>query len=391
MRFIYTFLFCYFFQLSWSQTSFNPNEISYKEALVQSKKEKKPVFIMLYATWCPHCNTMKSTVFSDQNVKDFMNAKYISVWKDIEKEDGKEIKAHYQTNGLPTFLFIDANETLLYSIKGEMKKEAFINEATNALNPKLQLPYLEKQFLNDPSNVNACLAYIQTLRKGAERTDLSKPTHLYLETQTDQQLLSETNWRVISNGVTDIQSREFQYVLNHKKDFEKITSPQRVDAKITNIVSELLQPYTVNLDSTAYFQKRAIAKTIKLQKIDSLIFSYDLLLAERTKNWSFYQKTTLEGTEKYVWNTENKLKEIGQVYWTEIKDIAALKKAIDWGKRAIELNNSADGNLLVARLYAKIKDKKSALVYAKNAQAITKEMGWSTMDTDALLKELNTK
>ena len=391
MRFIYTFLFCCFFQLSWSQTSFNPNEISYKEALVQSKKENKPVFIMLYATWCPHCNAMKSTVFSDQNVKDFMNAKYISVWKDIEKEDGKEIKAHYQTNGLPTFLFIDANETLLYSIKGEMKKEAFINEATNALNPKLQLPYLEKQFLNDPSNVNACLAYIQTLRKGAERNDLSKPTHLYLETQTDQQLLSETNWRVISNGVTDIQSREFQYVLNHKKDFEKITSPQRVDAKITNIVSELLQPYTVNLDSTAYFQKRAIAKTIKLQKIDSLIFSYDLLLAERTKNWSFYKKTTLEGTEKYVWNTENKLKEIGQVYWTEIKDVAALKKAIDWGKRAIELNNSADGNLLVGRLYAKIKDKKSALVYAKNAQAITKEMGWSTMDTDALLKELNTK
>ena len=391
MRFIYTFLFCCFFQLSWSQTSFNPNEISYKEALVQSKKENKPVFIMLYATWCPHCNAMKSTVFSDQNVKDFMNAKYISVWKDIEKEDGKEIKAHYQTNGLPTFLFIDANETLLYSIKGEMKKEAFINEATNALNTKLQLPYLEKQFLNDPSNVNACLAYIQTLRKGAERNDLSKPTHLYLETQTDQQLLSETNWRVISNGVTDIQSREFQYVLNHKKDFEKITSPQRVDAKITNIVSELLQPYTVNLDSTAYFQKRAIAKTIKLQKIDSLIFSYDLLLAERTKNWSFYKKTTLEGTEKYVWNTENKLKEIGQVYWTEIKDIAALKKAIDWGKRAIELNNSADGNLLVGRLYAKIKDKKSALVYAKNAQAITKEMGWSTMDTDALLKELNTK
>ncbi len=61
------------------------------------------------------------------------------------------------------------------------------------------------------------------------------------------------------------------------------------------------------------------------------------------------------------------------------------------GKRALELNNSAEGNLLLARLYAKIKDKKTALLYAKNANAITKEMGWDTTDTDAILKELNTK
>lgn len=391
MRFIFTFSLYFLFQFSWSQANLNPTEISYKEALVQSKKENKPIFIMLYATWCPHCNTMKATVFSDPKVKLFMNTNYISIWKDIEKEEGKQIKEQYNTNGLPTFLFIDSNETLLYGIKGEMKTETFMNEVTNALNPKLQLPYLEKQFLNDPSNVTTCLAYIQTLRKGADRTELSKPTHLYLETQTDQQLLSETNWRVISNGVTDIQSREFQYVLNHKKEFEKITSSQRVDAKITNIVSELLQPYTINLDSIAYFQKRAIAKTIQLQKIDSLIFSYDLLIAERTKNWGLYQKTTLEGTEKYVWNTASKLLEIIQIYQTEIKDITALKKAIEWGKRAIELNNSAEANLVLARLYAKIKDKKSAQLYAKNALAITKEMGWNTKDADTLLKELNTK
>ena len=391
MRVLYSLFLCFFIQFNWSQVSVDPNKISYKEALVQSKKEKKPIFIMLYANWCPHCNTMKSTVFSDQKVKDFMNANYISVWKDIEKEDGKEIKELYKTNGLPTFLFIDANETLLYSVKGEMKKEAFINEATNALNPKLQLPYLEQQFLNNPSNVNACLAYIQTLRKGADRTALSAPTHLYLQTQTEQQLLSEINWRVIANGVTDIESRAFQFVLKNKEAFEKATSPKRVDAKITNIVSELLEPYTLNLDTTSYFQKRKIAKTIQLQKIDSLIFSYDLLLAERTKNWEFYKKVTIENTEKYFWNSEHKLKEIGQVYWKEITDVIALKKAIEWEKRAIKLNNSAEANLLLARLYAKIKDKKAALMYAKAANAITKEMGWDSTETDTILKELNTK
>ena len=91
------------------------------------------------------------------------------------------------------------------------------------------------------------------------------------------------------------------------------------------------------------------------------------------------------------WNTENKLIEIGQVYWKEITDVIALKKAIDWGNRAIELNNSAEANLLLARLYAKIKDKKTALMYAKAANTITKEMGWDSTETDTILKELNTK
>lgn len=391
MRFIFTLLLFTFFQFSWSQKDWAPNEITYKDALIQAQKENKPIFIMLYATWCPHCNTMKTSVFNDSKVLDFLNKNYICVWKNIEKEEGIAIKEKFNTSGLPFFLFIDANETLLYAIKGELTAAAFMLEAQNALNPKLQLPFLEKQFLADPSNSNKCLEYIMTLRKGTDRTSLSKPTHLYLETQTDKQLASEINWRIISNGVSDIQSREFQYVLNHKRDFEKATSPIRVERKIINIVSELLEPYTLNLDSIGYFKNREIAKTIPLQKTDSLIFSYDLTLAERNLNWGFYKKTSLEGTEKYVWNTDSKLKEIAQVYLKEINDTTALKKAIDWTKRAINLNNAADGNLLLARLYWKIKDRKSALEYAKNAKAIITEMGWNTKDVDALLQELNSK
>lgn len=391
MRFLHTFFICFLFQFSWSQVNNKPADISYEQALIQSKKENKPILIMLYANWCPHCNTMKSTVLSDTKVVEFLEKNYIYVWKDIETAEGLEIKEKYKTQGLPTFLFLDANETVLYSIKGQMNTENFTHEATNALNPNLQLPYLKNQFLKEPSNATACLNYIQTLRKGTERTALSAPTHLYLATQTHKQLGSETNWRIIANGVTDIASREFQYVLKNKNEFEKISSPARVEAKITNIVTELLEPYTLNLDTLSYLKKRVLAKTIQLEKIDALIFSYDLTISEHTYNWNHYKTTTLEGTQKYLWNNDTKLKEIGQIYWKEIEDVDSLKKAIDWGKRAIELNNSADGNLVVARLYSKIKNKKLAQQYAKNAQAIAREMGWDTNESDTLLKDLNIK
>lgn len=391
MRFLYLLFLFVSLQFLQAQNQFTTDGISYKTALENAKKENKPVFIMLYADWCPHCNQMKKEVFSDSKVMDFLNKNYVCVWKNIEKEEGIALKNKFNTKSLPAFLFLDANETLLYVLKGGMKSPEFLAEANSALNPKFQLPYLEKEFLADSGNSTKFFTYLNTLRKGKERKELSIPTHIYLNTQSDQLLISETNWRAIANGVTDINSREFQYVLKHQKEFAAVASQSRIDKKIESIVNELLRPLVDNLDTINYYKQREVAKSIHLQKTDSLVFKFDLTLAERTENWDFYKKTTLENTEKLVWNDASFLKDIGQIYLKHITDTESLKKSILWVKRSLELNNAYDGNLLLARLYNKIKDKKSALEYAKNAQAIGKEMDWNTKDVDVLFAELNTK
>ncbi|WP_264537731.1 thioredoxin family protein [Flavobacterium sp. N1736] len=391
MRFLYTFLLFISLQIISAQNHFVPDDIPYKTALETAKTEGKPLFIMLYADWCPHCNQMKKDVFSDTEVMDFLKKNYVCVWKNIEKEEGIALKNKFNTKALPAFLFLDANETLLYALKGEMKKPEFMTEANYALNSKMQLPYLEKEFLADKSNSTKFFAYLNTMRKGQERTELAIPTHIYLETQSDDQLVSETNWRVIANGVTDINSREFQYVLKHQKEFAAVASKNRVDRKIENIVTELLRPYVDNLDTVNYYKKREIAKSIRLQKTDSLVFKFDLTLAERTEKWQFYKKVTLEDTQKLVWNDASFLKDIGQTYLKHITDEESLKKSISWVKHSLELNDSYDGNLLLARLYNKIKDKKLALKYAKDAKVISNEMNWNSKDVDTLLAELNTK
>ncbi|WP_428232969.1 thioredoxin family protein [Flavobacterium sp.] len=392
MRFFSIFFLCFFLQTVTSQNKFVPDDTPYKTALENAKKQGKPLFVMLYADWCPHCNQMKKEVFSDPAVMDFLNKNYVCAWKNVEKEEGIALKDQYNTKSLPTFLFIDPNnETLLYALKGESKKADFMTEANYALNPGMQLPYLEKEFLADPGNSTKFFAYLNTLKKGKDRTDLSIPTHIYLNTQSDTQLVSELNWRVIANGVTDINSREFQYVLKHQKDFAAVASQSRIDRKIESIVNESLRPYVDNLDTINYYKQREIVKSIRLQKTDSIVFKLDLTLAERTEKWQNYKKVTLADTEKLAWNDASFLKDIGQTYLKHITDTESLKKSIGWVKRSLELNDSYDGNLLLARLYNKIKDKKSAIQYARDAKVICTEMTWSTKDVDALLAELGTK
>jgi hypothetical protein len=177
-------------------------------------------------------------------------------------------------------------------------------------------------------------------------------------------------------------------VLHHKKEFEAVTSPLRVERKMTNIVSELLIPFTESLDTINYYKQRKIAQTIQTQKTDSLIFRYDLTIAERTNNWKWYQKTTLESTEKFAWNDAAFLKDISQNYLKNIADVPSLKYAIKWTNRSLALNDSYDGTILLSYLYIKINDKKSAISAAQKARVICTEMNFNPKIVDELYLKL---
>lgn len=386
--FFYLFIFA---QNAIAQNNFKFDESSYQTIIKKSKTDHKPVLLMLYATWCPHCAKMKSEVLTDPNVIDVLDKNYICSKQDIDVQEGKMLNSKFNITSLPTFIILDSNENELYRLKGEYKTADFIAEITNALNPKQQLPYLEKEFLSAPSNTQKWLNYMNVLKKGRERNYLAEKANLYFATQTDEELISAVNWQIIANCVTDISSREFQSVLQHKKEYESVSSPLRVERKIINIVTELLKPLAENSDTIAYYQQRKIAKTIHLQKTDSLIFRYDLMIAERSENWNEYHKSCLESTEIFAWNDASFLKEISQNYLKHINDVPSLKKAIQWTTRSLLLNDSYDGNLLLANLYLKTNDRSSAITAARKAKLICSAYGFNSKDIDALFLKIGIK
>ncbi len=367
------------------------DEQGYAAALQRSKMEKKPIFYMVYATWCPHCNKMKEQVFTDPKVVDFFSKHFVCAWQDIEQGEGQALKKKFGVHFFPYFAFLDENGTILYAINGEFKADDLIAEAHNALDPLKQLPYLENAFYADTSNAEKCLAYLTTLKKGKERTYLNPAAHAYFETQKEGQLLSDINWRIFANGVSDIQSREFRYVAAHQAEFAKIASPARVEKKMMNAVSELLVPFTDNLDTIGYKTQRAIAKTVGLQKTDSLIFRYDLSIMERSYNWKGYKKASMGEVEKFAWNNAALIKEIAAVYVQYYADEESLKYALKLVQRAITLTPAYDAYLLQAKIYRKMNNKADAKTAAEKAKEIATSFGWDTKDADALLKEYSTK
>jgi thiol:disulfide interchange protein len=101
-----------------------------KEAIAKAKSENKFVFFDAYAAWCGPCKTMDKEVFSNKNVADYLNAKFVPIRIDMEKGEGPELAKKYKSiNGYPSLLFLDAGGMPVKTLLGSREVDEFLAEA----------------------------------------------------------------------------------------------------------------------------------------------------------------------------------------------------------------------------------------------------------------------
>lgn len=356
----------------------------------ESKTDGKPVVVMLYATWCSHCNKMKTDTFIQKDVIDYYTSNFHCVAIDGESTAGLEFKQKHQSKfrvkSFPTFVFFDKDETLLGCATGEFNKDQFVNEGKFVLTPENQFNAVKKAFNDDITNGDNCLKYVTLIKKAG--FDPTLITQKYLNTKTESEIISEYNWKVIANGINDIEAKEIAFVTAHKDEFSKVASPARVERKLVFTAQDNLQPLVLRLDTLNYNKKRAIAVSFKIRKVDSLVFRYDLTLAEKTKNWKKYTTIASESVEQFGYKDSNLLVEITTNYVAYIEDKKKLKNATNWIKQALQLGESLDKYKLAAQLYMKVNDAKNALELAQKGKNIAVSNGWKTDEMDQLIEQI---
>ncbi|MBD0824243.1 thioredoxin family protein [Aestuariibaculum marinum] len=105
---------------------------SFQQAFDKAKKENKVLFIDGYADWCAPCKKMARTVFMEEAVGTYFNEHFVSYKLNIEKGNGPKLKEKYGIQGLPSYVFIDANDDVVYRSSSAMPTEEFLSEAKAA-------------------------------------------------------------------------------------------------------------------------------------------------------------------------------------------------------------------------------------------------------------------
>ncbi len=165
-----------------------PWEKDYPSALARAKAEKRPILLMLTATWCGPCRILESQTLVDPAIRDGMKE---FVW--VKAYEDKELNARFMSLGYPTVVFIDAeNEKVLSRIHGHqevpplLKRIIAVRTAANLpLTPEMQQAAAVSfepnprtlAALGDARDLEGLVAYLQP----AAEDELRKSNYLVLK------------------------------------------------------------------------------------------------------------------------------------------------------------------------------------------------------------------
>lgn len=100
---------------------------TWAEALDKAKKEGKPVFADVYATWCGPCKMMSNYVFTNEEVGAHYNENFICVKVDAEKGEGPAVARKYGVRAYPTLLYVDADGKVITRSEGALSSKQLIH------------------------------------------------------------------------------------------------------------------------------------------------------------------------------------------------------------------------------------------------------------------------
>lgn len=118
------------------------NWMSIEQAEEASKKDPKPMFVMVYANWCPHCKNFDKTTYQDPKVITDLNTKFYPVKINAHSNETITYKSTAYTN--PNFdPSIPSNKAnsyheLLYAIEAKsIPSIVFIDKDLNVSGTEL--------------------------------------------------------------------------------------------------------------------------------------------------------------------------------------------------------------------------------------------------------------
>lgn len=210
-----------------AQTDFR--HITYQEALEASKAEGKLVFIDFYTSWCGPCKAMAKNIFPLPKVGEYMNAAYINLKLDAEKE-GKDQAAFYKVDAYPTMVIVDSTGKEIYrKVGGTNDPDAFIAELKVGSNTTLTPELMAKRYEEGDRSAELVNAYANTLyRQGTEsrrsdRSMVAKAQQIveeYFNSLSEEQKLQEDNFFVYSyNFLEDPAKPAAQFLFDNKNRF----------------------------------------------------------------------------------------------------------------------------------------------------------------------------
>ncbi len=372
MRFLFSFFLTIFIASQINAQGIDFFHGTWEEALEESAKTGKPIFVDAYAKWCGPCKRMAKTTFMDKTAGKYFNEKFINMKIDAEESEGRQFRKKYPVSAFPTLFFIDEKGEVLHKVVGGQGVEGLIRNAELALRKidysrEYATKYEEGE--RDPAFI---FDYVKSLNKSNKPS--LKVSNEYLRTQSD--LTTEFNLRFIHEAAVEADSRIFKLMTENKVEIGKLVGLEalrsRIELACTNTLEKALEYEYEDLLNEAKDKMRKHYP----EKAEAFAAKADM---------DFYRKTY--NAEKYGKACEDFAKHVAKGDSKELDKLAAdigknfpehagcMKMAEKFAKTAAGKSDEYSYHLTYANILQLNGKTKQAKKIANKALALAKQKG----------------
>jgi thiol-disulfide isomerase/thioredoxin len=367
----------------------------WSEILAQAKKENKFIFMDAFASWCGPCKWMAANMFTNDTVADFYNKTFICTSVDMEKGEGLTLQNKFQVRAYPTLLFINPEGDMVHKKVGAAQKvQDYVNLGLTALNPDECLTAYFKKYGEGDRDPLFIRSYLSRLADAY--MPLTDVLHQYFTSLKQEDLLNRMTWTIIYSYVEDMNSDEFIFLVNHEKEYGKISTKDSVDGKISDVYLRALVQFSRNANMTDvnYDALKQKIKASGFSGADKVIFTSDLNLLYTRGEKQKYLDLVYNSLDKYYADDYNMLNRISwnvlqlcSVYeFSQAKKY--LEKASSWAKKSVSVKSEPANNDVYAQILFKLGKKEEAINHERTAIALAKQQRLSFKEYEATLKRM---
>ena len=106
----------------------NLQNYTLEDALKKAEAENKLVLVDVSAIWCPNCRKLDNEVFANQEVKKFVNEKFVFSRLEYESAEGTEFLEKHNATGFPNLWLLDGKGNVVKKLQITFDPTEFLKQ-----------------------------------------------------------------------------------------------------------------------------------------------------------------------------------------------------------------------------------------------------------------------
>ncbi len=218
------------------------SQVSFAEGLEKARADNKMVFIDCFTEWCGPCKMLSANVFTQAEVGELFNSRFVNLKIDMEKGEGLELAERFDITAYPTLLMLDAEGNVQHRVVGYTEPAALVEHGRTALEGTNTLAALALTWEEGGREPDKVLNYIVALIAGNEddkAIDIAAQLFAMLD---EAQKAAHALWPIYSNAkVARWGSPWLDFLIGNKAAFDAAVGRETVDPVIREAATDVFR------------------------------------------------------------------------------------------------------------------------------------------------------